>query len=69
VFLSFATPDEPTAGALRDELQARELDVWMVNAQVGLGESLVTGIDIGIGASIAASASLHPRHRSGPILA
>jgi hypothetical protein len=51
VFLSFATPDETAAGDLRDELQARGLDVWMVDAQVGLGESLVTGIDRGIGSS------------------
>lgn len=51
VFLSFATPDETAAGHLRDELQARGLDVWMVDAQVGLGESLVTGIDNGIGSS------------------
>lgn len=51
VFLSFATPDETTAGNLRDELQARGLTVWMVDAQVGLGESLVTGIDNGIGSS------------------
>jgi hypothetical protein len=36
---------------IRDELQARGLDVWMVDAQVGLGESLVTGIDHGIGSS------------------
>jgi hypothetical protein len=51
VFLSFATPDEMTAANLRDELQARGLDVWMVDAKVGLGESLVTGIDNGIGSS------------------
>ncbi|MGC0252613.1 toll/interleukin-1 receptor domain-containing protein [Pseudactinotalea sp. Z1748] len=51
VFLSFATPDETGAGNLRDELQARGLNVWMVDAQVGLGQSLVTGIDNGIGAS------------------
>lgn len=51
VFLSFATPDETAAGNLRDELQARGLDVWMVDAQVGLGQSLVTGIDNGIGSS------------------
>lgn len=51
VFLSFATPDEISAGNLRDELQARGLDVWMVDAQVGLGRSLVTGIDDGIGSS------------------
>lgn len=51
VFLSFATPDEAVAGSLRDELQARGLDVWMVDVQVGLGESLVTGIDKGIGSS------------------
>ena len=51
VFLSFATPDETAAGNLRDELQARGLDVWMVDAQVGLGESLVAGIDNGIGSS------------------
>lgn len=51
VFLSFATPDETAAGNLRDELQARGLDVWMVDAQVGLGQSLVTGIDSGIGSS------------------
>lgn len=51
VFLSFATPDETAAGNLRDELQARGLAVWMVDAQVGLGESLVTGIDNGIGSS------------------
>jgi hypothetical protein len=51
VFPSFATPDETAAGDLRDELQARGLDVWMVDAQVGLGESLVTGIDRGIGSS------------------
>ena len=51
VFLSYATPDEATAGHLRDELQARGLDVWMADARVGLGESLVTGIDAGIGAS------------------
>ena len=51
VFLSFATPDEASAGNLRDELEARGLDVWMVDAQIGLGESLVTGIDNGIGSS------------------
>jgi hypothetical protein len=51
VFLSFATPDEIAAGNLRDELEARNLDVWMVDAKVGLGESLVTGIDNGIGSS------------------
>lgn len=51
VFLSFATPDETAASNLRDELQARGLDVWMVDAQVGLGQSLVTGIDNGIGSS------------------
>jgi len=51
VFLSFATPDENASGHLRDGLQARGLDVWMVDAQVGLGESLVTGIDNGIGSS------------------
>ena len=51
VFLSFATPDETAAGNLRDELKARGLTVWMVDAQVGLGESLVTGIDNGIGSS------------------
>jgi hypothetical protein len=50
-FLSFATPGETAAGNLRDELQARGLDVWMVDAQVGLGQSLVTGIDNGIGSS------------------
>jgi hypothetical protein len=51
VFLSFATPDLTAAGYLRDELQARDFSVWMVDAQVGLGESLVTGIDNGIGSS------------------
>lgn len=51
VFLSFATPDETGASSLRDELQARGLDVWMSDANVGLGESLVTGIDHGIGSS------------------
>ena len=51
VFLSFATPDLTAAGNLRDELQARGFSVWMVDAQVGLGESLVTGIDNGIGSS------------------
>ena len=51
VFLSFATPDLTAAGNLRDELHARGLNVWMVDAQVGLGESLVTGIDNGIGSS------------------
>ena len=51
VFLSYATPDEISAGNLRDELQARGLDVWMVDAHVGLGESLVTRIDRGIGSS------------------
>ncbi|MGD8202453.1 TIR domain-containing protein [Ornithinimicrobium sp. W1679] len=51
VFLSFATPDEALASNLRDELRARGLEVWMVDAQVGLGESLVTGIDKGIGSS------------------
>lgn len=51
VFLSFATPDEVAAGNLRDELQARGLEVWMVDARVELGESLVTGIDNGIGSS------------------
>lgn len=51
VFLSFATPDETAASDLRDELQARDLEVWMVDAQVGLGESLVTGIDNGIRSS------------------
>jgi hypothetical protein len=51
VFLSFATPDETAASNLRDELRGRGLDVWMVDAQVGLGESLVTGIDNGIGSS------------------
>lgn len=51
VFLSYATPDETAAGNLRDELQARGFNVWMVDAQVGLGESLVTGIDNGIGSS------------------
>lgn len=51
VFLSFASPDEALARNLRDELQARELDVWMVDIQVELGESLVTGIDTGIGSS------------------
>jgi len=51
VFVSFATPDETAAGNLRDELQARGLYVWMVDARVGLGQSLVTGIDTGIGSS------------------
>lgn len=51
VFLSFATPDEIIAGNLRDELQARGLQVWMADAQVALGDSLVTGIDNGLGSS------------------
>lgn len=51
VFLSFATPDETAAGNLRDELQARGLEVWMADAQVSLGQSLVTEIDKGLGSS------------------
>lgn len=51
VFLSFATPDLTLAAGLRDELQARDLTVWMADAQVALGESLVTAIDNGIGSS------------------
>lgn len=50
-FLSYATPDEALASNLRDELQARGMSVWMADAQVALGDSLVTGIDNGIGSS------------------
>ncbi len=46
-----AKSHETTAGHLRDELEARGLNVWMADAQVALGESLVTGIDEGIGSS------------------
>lgn len=51
VFLSFATPDKITAGNLRDELLARGLEVWMADAQIELGQSLVTEIDKGLGSS------------------